>query len=95
MDVLLWVEMKIQTNNLNFDIDLDELLGQGVDLDETRVDCTVESTKLGYETNVSLANWLVWVRADDTTWNGSEETDAVPERVNFIAISNDVQRCGA
>ena len=65
-----------RTNNLDLDIDLDELLGQRVDLDKTWVDCAVKATKFGHETNVSLADWLVWVGADDTARDSSQASNA-------------------
>ena len=64
------------TNNLNLDIHLDKLLRQRVDLDKTRIDSAIEATELGNETDVSLADWLVWVGAYDTAWDGSTETNA-------------------
>ena len=41
-------------DDLNLDIDLDELLGEGVDLDETGVDGAVEATEFGDEADVAL-----------------------------------------
>lgn len=55
-------------HNLNLDIDLDEALGERVDLDETWVNGAVETTELGDETNVALRDRLVWVRAANTGW---------------------------
>ena len=74
--------MKILTNDLDFDIDLDELLGQRVDFDKAGVDCAIESTELRNQTDVSLADWLVRVGANDTTWDRSHETNATSERVD-------------
>ena len=71
-----YVVVRQHTNNLNLDIDLDELFGQRIDLDKTWVDCAVEATKFGHETDVSLADWLVWVGADDTAGDGSYASDA-------------------
>lgn len=42
------------TNYLDLDVDLDQLLRQRIDADKTGVNCAVEATKLGDETNVSL-----------------------------------------
>lgn len=63
-------------DNLDLDVDLDKVLGEGVNINETRIDSAGESTELGDETNVSLANWLVWVGAYDAAWNSAECTDA-------------------
>lgn len=41
--------------------DLDEVLRQRVDLDETGVHSSCETTKLGHETDVALGDRLVWV----------------------------------
>jgi hypothetical protein len=42
------------TNYLDLDVDLDQLLRQRIDADKTGVNCAVEATKFGDETNVSL-----------------------------------------
>ena len=83
--------MKIRTNDLNFDIDLDELLRQGIYLNQAGIHCAVEPTELGNQTNVSLADGLVRIWANDAAWNGSEETNTISERVDLIAISNDMR----
>lgn len=41
-------------DDLDLDVHLDELLGQGVDLDKTGVDSAVEAAELGDETDVAL-----------------------------------------
>ena len=53
--------MCFRTDNLNLDIDLDQALGQWVDLDETWVHGTRESTEFGDETDITLRDWLVSV----------------------------------
>jgi hypothetical protein len=42
------------TNNLNLDINLDKLLAERIDLDQTRIDRSVEATKLGDQTDIAL-----------------------------------------
>lgn len=64
-----------RTNDLNLDVDLNELLGQGIDLDETWVDGAVEATEFGDQTDVSLADRLVGVGADNAAWDCTTETD--------------------
>jgi hypothetical protein len=54
------------TNDLDLDIDLCKPLAEGVDLDETWVDSTVEATELGDETDITLRDRFVWVRTTDT-----------------------------
>ena len=68
---LLW-----NLNNLDLDIHLNQFLRQRVDLDKTRVDCSIESAKLGDKTDVALADWLVGIRANDAARDGSKETEA-------------------
>ena len=41
-------------DDLDLDVDLDELLGQGVDLNKAGVDSAVEAAKLGDETDIAL-----------------------------------------
>lgn len=59
-------------DDLDLDVDLNEALGEGVDLDKARVDSLVEFAKLGDQTNVTLVHVLVRVRADDAAWNGTQ-----------------------
>ena len=75
------------TNDLNLYVDLDELLRQRVDLHETWVDGAIEATELGDETNVSLADWLVWVGANDAAWDGTAATDERTEGVDYALVN--------
>jgi len=70
---------------LDLDVHLDEPLGKRVDLDKTRIDRTVKATELGDQTDVSLVDWLVRVRAYDTAWDGTAETDAATEVVDCMS----------
>jgi hypothetical protein len=63
------------TNNLYLDIDLDELLGQGIYLIEPRVHSASEAAKFGNQANIALGYGLVWVRTDDAAGDGSECPD--------------------
>jgi len=67
---------------LDLDIDLDQLLGERVDLDKTGVDSTVETTELCDETDIPLGDGLVGVGADDATGDGAAESDACTERID-------------
>lgn len=69
-------------NDLDLDIDLNETFGEWVDLDQTRIDCAGETTELGDKTDVTLTNGLVWVGADETTWDRTAETDATTESID-------------
>lgn len=65
----------IHTNDLNLDIDLNKAFAKWVDLDETWINSTIESTELCNQTNITLRNGLVWIWADNTAGNGSHGTD--------------------
>ena len=58
-------------DDLDLDVDLHQLLGERVDVDQTGVDGTREAAELGDETDVSLRHGLVGIRADDAAWNGA------------------------
>lgn len=66
---------------------MDELLRQRVDLHETWVDGTVEATELGDQTDISLANWLVWIGANDAARDGTAATDECTEGVDLHLVS--------
>lgn len=78
---LLW-----NLGNLDLDVDLDQALGQRVDLDETRVNGAVETAEFGDETNISLIDTLVGVRADDATGNGSHGTDDSAKGIDHLSV---------
>lgn len=59
--VLGHADLSWHFNDLNFDVDLDEILRQWVDLDQSRIDCACESAKLGHQADISLGDWLVWL----------------------------------
>ena len=71
------------TNDLYLDIHLNELLRQGVDLDKTRVDCAIESSELGDQTNIALNNRFVGIRTDETERNGAAEADQRSKGVDW------------
>ena len=73
-------------DNLNLDVHLDDLFGQRVDLNETRVDGAVEATEFGDETDVSLTDGFVWVGANDTAWDGTAEADARAEGIDLMVV---------
>jgi len=73
-------------HDLDLDVDLHERFGERVDLNETRVDGASETTELGDETNVTLLDVLVWVRAAETARNRTESTDGRAESVDHAAI---------
>lgn len=60
-----------RTDDLDLDVDLDQLFGEGVDLDEAGVDGAVETAEFGDEADVALADGFVGVRAADAAWDGS------------------------
>ena len=69
-------------DDLDLNIDLDELLGQRIDLDKTRVDSAVETAEFRDEADISLADGFVGVGADNAARDGTAETDAGPEVVD-------------
>lgn len=62
-------------HNLNFDVDLGELFRQRIDLDQTGIHGAIESAKFGDQSDVTLRNRFVRIRADNAAGNGSEESD--------------------
>ena len=66
-------------DDLDLDVDLDELLGERVDLDEARVNGAVEAAEFGDEADVALRDGFVGVRAYDAAGDGAEEADARTE----------------
>ncbi len=61
----------VLTDNLDFDIDLDQSLRQRVDLDETRVHSSCEASKLRDQAYITLCYRFVWVWAHYAARNGS------------------------
>lgn len=64
------------TNYLDFHIDLDQLLAQRVDLDETGINSTVESAEFGHETDIALLDGLVGIWADAAARNGAQAANS-------------------
>ena len=75
------------TDDLNLHVDLNEFLRQRVYLDKTWVDGTVEATELCDETDVSLADWLVWIGAHHAARNSTATTDERAEGVDLCLVS--------
>jgi hypothetical protein len=73
---------EIRTNNLDLDIDLDETFTERVDLDKAGVDCTIEATEFGDQTDVTLGDRLVWVGAADAAWECAHGSNALAEGVD-------------
>lgn len=64
------------TDYLDLHVDLDELLAQGVDLDETRINRTIESTEFSHETDIALFDGLVRIWADAAARNGAQAANS-------------------
>ena len=86
-DVRIWR----RTNDLDLHIDLNQPLGQRVDLHETWVHCAIEAAEFGDQPDVTLADWLVWVGAEDAEGDGAAETDACTEGVDCEGLQRLVQ----
>lgn len=69
-------------DNLDLHVDGGQVLAEGVDLDQTGVDGAFESTKLRYETDLTLVDRLEWVGAADTAGDGTAETDTISQVVD-------------
>lgn len=69
-------------DDLNFDIDLNQALGERVDLDQTRVDSLVEFAKFGDQTDIALVHVFVGVRAYDAARNRTQGSNTGTEAVN-------------
>ena len=82
----------LHTNNLDLDINLNEALAQRIDLDKTRVDSTIETTELGDQTDITLRDMLIRIRADNAARDGSQVTYAVTKSVDYEAISQVLRR---
>lgn len=68
---------------LDLDVDLEEVLGERVDLDEAGVDGLVEAAKLGDEADVALLDRLVRVGAADATRDSAHGADDGAEGVDW------------
>lgn len=72
-----------RTNDLDLDIHLDQLLGQRVDLHQTRVHCAIEAAEFGDQADIALADWLVRVGAEDAEGDCAAESDARTEGIDY------------
>lgn len=67
---------------LDLDVDLNKALGQGVDLNQTGVDCLVELAELGDQADVALADVLIRVGAADAARDRAQGSHAGAEGVD-------------
>lgn len=74
---LLW-----HLDDLDLDIDLDEALGERVDLHETWVDGAVKTPEFGDEADVALGDGLVGIGTADAAGDGAESADAGAKTVD-------------
>ena len=81
------------TDNLNLDVDLHELLGQRVDLDEAGIDGAREAAEARDEADVSLMHRLVGVRAEDAAGDGPEQADGRTERIDWDVRTSCASAC--
>lgn len=72
---------------MNLDIDLNEAFTERVDLDETRIDSTIEATKLGNQANISLGDRFVWVRTEYATWNSTQSSNARSKSIDWMRLA--------
>jgi hypothetical protein len=71
-----------RTNDLDLNIDLDKTFTERVDLDETGINSTIESTEFGNETDITLRDRFVGVRTDDAARNGTHGSNAGTKSVD-------------
>lgn len=73
-------------DDLDLDVNLDELLAQRVDLDETGVNGAIEAAKFGDEPDITLRHGLIWVGATDTARNGTKSANEGAQAVDHRTI---------
>jgi len=73
-------------NYLNLNIYLDQVLRQGIHLNQTGIHSSCKATELGDQADISLSNRLVGIRTDDTAWNGAERADDITKGVYHGAV---------
>lgn len=73
--VLGHADLHWDLDDLDLDVNLDQALAQGVDLDEAGIDGLVEPAKLGDQADVALADALERVRAADAAGDGAHGSD--------------------
>lgn len=78
----------VHTNNLDLNIHLDKALAERINLDQARVDSAVESTKLSNQTNITLRDRLVWIRAANAARNGTHGSDTLTQCVDCAKESS-------
>jgi hypothetical protein len=80
--------------DLDLDVDLEEVFGQRVDLDEARVDGLVEAAELGDEADVALADALEGVREADAQRDGATGANELADGVGHGAVPARVVHLG-
>ncbi len=70
------------TDYLDLHVDLDKFFRQRIYLYKSRVDRAVEATEFGDQTDISLADWLVWVGADNAAWDSTAATNEGTEGID-------------
>jgi hypothetical protein len=73
-------------DDLDLDVDLNELLGERVDVDETRVHGAREATELCYQANIALRHGLVGVWAAETAWDCAEGANDTTKGVDLGGV---------
>lgn len=76
----------LRTDNLNLDIDLDNTLAEGIDLNKTRVDRLIELAELGDQTDIALVYLLVGVGAANAAGKGTKSSNAGAEGIDHRTV---------
>jgi hypothetical protein len=60
------------------------MFAQRVNSNQTRIDRTLESSEFGYQTDLTLGNWLERVGTADAAWDSSQATNALTQSMDCI-----------
>ena len=78
-------------DNLNLNVNLNKSFRQRIDVDKTRIDSSCEFPELRDQTNVTLADRLVWIGTDNAAGNGSCETNARSKSVDCDLLATNIR----
>ena len=79
--------MLIHTDDLDFYINLNEFLTKRIDFHKARINSTIESAKFSDQAYITLRNRLVWVGADNATWDSTHCSDAGSKGIDYSIVS--------
>ena len=71
-------------DDLDLDINSCQVLAERVDLYEAGINCTLKTTKLGHQSDLTLVNGRKRIRAADTAGYGSQGTNDLSQPMNYM-----------